>query len=126
MRKRPTRELGTALHRGLRGRCPKCGGGRLFASFLVLRDSCGLCGFDIRRYAPAAGPAFLAMAIASVFLIPVLGLAAALFGPNPVALLVVGLAILPLLAVLLLRATKGAMVGYLWSFEVEGDPGGRA
>lgn len=122
MSQRQPRELGTALRRGAGGRCPQCGKGRLFDGFLTLRDICEHCGFGIRRHAPAAGPAFLSIATASLFLVPVLGLTAVLFGPNPAILAMVGLAILPLLAVVLLRVIKGAMVGYLWVFDVDSGP----
>ncbi|MBV9078403.1 MAG: hypothetical protein JO048_13065, partial [Methylobacteriaceae bacterium] len=31
---------------GLRGRCPRCGQGHLFAGFLAIRPSCEVCGLD--------------------------------------------------------------------------------
>lgn len=119
------RELGKALRRGAAGLCPKCGEGRLFDGFLSLHTACDHCGFGIHRHAPAAGPAFLSAAIASLFVVPILALTAAITGPHPAVLAGVALAILPLLSVLLLRAIKGAMVGYLWAYDVVSDPGNR-
>ena len=33
-----------AIARGVRGRCPACGRGRLFQAFFALSESCGACG----------------------------------------------------------------------------------
>jgi uncharacterized protein (DUF983 family) len=41
----------TALLRGSRTRCPRCGQGRLFARYYALRDRCETCGLDLARYA---------------------------------------------------------------------------
>jgi uncharacterized protein (DUF983 family) len=38
------RDLWTALKRGLRGRCPRCGKGKLFRAFLKVDDHCSVCG----------------------------------------------------------------------------------
>jgi uncharacterized protein (DUF983 family) len=43
--------------RGLRGRCPHCGEGRLFAGFLSLRPKCESCGLDYRFADSGDGPA---------------------------------------------------------------------
>jgi len=43
---------------GLKGRCPRCGQGRLFKGFLKLAPSCNVCGLDFAFADPADGPAF--------------------------------------------------------------------
>ena len=43
--------------RGLRGRCPHCGEGRLFNGFLSLRPKCESCGLDYRFADSGDGPA---------------------------------------------------------------------
>src|SRR5699024_7895950 len=43
---------------GIRGRCPRCGEGRLFDGFLKLRDGCDRCGLSYAFADPADGPAF--------------------------------------------------------------------
>lgn len=120
----PQRDLSRAVRRGSVGRCPNCGDGLLFQGFLVLNDMCAKCGTTLRSYHPKAGPAFLTIAFASLLLVPILGLAAVLFGPDPAVLIAVGLLSLPFLAVLLLRVIKGAMVGYLWAQDIHGRPAG--
>ena len=48
---------------GLRGRCPRCGEGRLFGGFLRLAERCEVCGQDLQALNVADGPAFFAMSI---------------------------------------------------------------
>jgi len=43
---------------GIRGRCPRCGQGHLFAGFLRLREACEACGLSYAFADPADGPAF--------------------------------------------------------------------
>jgi uncharacterized protein (DUF983 family) len=39
----------TALSRGWRLRCPRCGEGKLFRNFLLMHDRCSACGFVYER-----------------------------------------------------------------------------
>lgn len=54
-----------ALAAGLRGRCPRCGQGRLFSGFLTVAAGCGVCGLDFSFADSGDGPA--------VFIILVVG-----------------------------------------------------
>jgi uncharacterized protein (DUF983 family) len=46
------------METGIRGRCPRCGQGRLFKGFLTLAPRCESCGLDYSFADPADGPAF--------------------------------------------------------------------
>jgi uncharacterized protein (DUF983 family) len=48
---------------GLRGRCPRCGEGRLFDGFLKLAPRCAACGLDFSFADSADGPAVFAILI---------------------------------------------------------------
>jgi uncharacterized protein (DUF983 family) len=70
----PMRELGAApspFSAGLRLRCPRCGEGPLFAGLLAVRESCAVCGLDLRAQDSGDGPA--------VFVIFILGFVAMAF-----------------------------------------------
>ena len=43
---------GTAMKRGFRGRCPRCGEGKLFRAFLKVDDTARPAGWTSRRIAP--------------------------------------------------------------------------
>jgi uncharacterized protein (DUF983 family) len=48
---------------GLRGRCPRCGEGRLFDGFLKVAPCCAACGLDFGFADSADGPAVFAILI---------------------------------------------------------------
>ena len=48
---------------GLKGRCPRCGEGRLFAGFLTLGRSCSNCGLDYGFADAGDGPAVFVILI---------------------------------------------------------------
>jgi uncharacterized protein (DUF983 family) len=51
------------IGRGLRGRCPRCGEGRLFQGFLSLRPACEHCGLDYSFADAGDGPAVFVILI---------------------------------------------------------------
>jgi len=51
------------IGRGLRGRCPRCGEGRLFQGFLGLRPCCEHCGLDYGFADAGDGPAVFVILI---------------------------------------------------------------
>ena len=46
---------------GLHGRCPRCGKGHMFRSWLKLAEGCEVCGLDYGYATPDDGPAFFAL-----------------------------------------------------------------
>jgi uncharacterized protein (DUF983 family) len=44
-------------------RCPRCGRGRLFKGLLTIRESCEVCGLDLRQNDTGDGPAVLVMLV---------------------------------------------------------------
>jgi uncharacterized protein (DUF983 family) len=56
--------LGSAFARGLGGRCPRCGGARLFDGLLKVRAHCGACGLDFAFADAGDGPAVFVILIA--------------------------------------------------------------
>jgi uncharacterized protein (DUF983 family) len=53
----PVSPTGLPIAKGLRGRCPRCGEGRLFQGFLTLRPDCERCGLDYGFADAGDGPA---------------------------------------------------------------------
>jgi uncharacterized protein (DUF983 family) len=50
---------------GIRGRCPRCGEGKLFGGFIKLASRCDVCGLDYGFADPGDGPAFFAISVMS-------------------------------------------------------------
>ena len=95
---------------GFKGRCPRCGDGRLFRTFIDIAPRCDVCGLDYSFADAGDGPAVFVILIAGFV---VLGGALALdlaYDP-PVWLLIAIFAPLTLAVCLgLLRPLKGFLV----------------
>jgi uncharacterized protein (DUF983 family) len=57
------------IARGLRGRCPRCGKGRLFQGFLTLRKACESCGLDFGFADAGDGPAVFVILIGGAIVV---------------------------------------------------------
>lgn len=57
---------------GLRSRCPACGEGALFSSYLKIRDNCPACGADFRAADAGDGPAVFVILIVGAIVAPLL------------------------------------------------------
>ncbi len=57
------------IARGLRGRCPRCGEGRLFRGFLQLRPRCESCGLDFNFADAGDGPAVFVILIGGAIVV---------------------------------------------------------
>ena len=62
----------SALWRGVRGRCPRCGHGRLFCAFLKVDDHCSVCSLDFTGHRADDLPAHLVIVIVGHVLVPVI------------------------------------------------------
>ena len=51
------------IQAGLKGRCPRCGEGRLFSGFLTVGESCNNCGLDYSFADAGDGPAVFVILI---------------------------------------------------------------
>lgn len=56
--------LGTIARRGLLGRCPRCGQGKLLKGLLDIADGCDVCGLKFFGHDAGDGPA-----VASIFIL---------------------------------------------------------
>lgn len=103
----------TALSRGLRGRCPHCGEGRLFRTYLKVSQACPACGVDLARYPADDGPAYFTILIVGhLVIVPVLFIPWVWQGPTLVTVPVT-LGFLAAVTLALLPIVKGAFIGHM-------------
>ena len=57
---------------GFRCRCPQCGQGALFQSYLKFRDTCAACGADFKAADAGDGPAVFVILIVGAIVAPLL------------------------------------------------------
>lgn len=116
----PAEIMANPILRGLRGRCPNCGEGRMFARFLKVADQCPSCGEELHHQRADDFPAYLVLFIAGHLLIPVVLGVEEVFEP---ALWVHAALWIPatlILCVGLLQPVKGAVVGLQWKLGMHG------
>ena len=127
------------MRRGLIGRCPNCGQGKLYRAYLKVTP-CQACGHDNTQYhADDAGPYFTILLVGHIVIGPMLFMPFIWRAPTA---LVIGTT-LPTIAVLsdwvfqaveaqevltllLLPRVKGAIIGLHWALNCKGDPSGEA
>ena len=114
------RSYWTSLGRGLRGRCPNCGQGRLFYRYLKVEPVCQACGHDLDRYPSDDGPAyFTVLIIGHVVIVPFLILGAQLIWKAPLWILVPSaLAALATITLTALPVVKGGVIGVLYALDI--------
>lgn len=109
------RPLRPALLLALRGRCPACGKGRLFAHFLKPVAACAHCGERWDKHQADDFPAYIVILLLGHLLVPLMiEVNAALAIPLGVQMaLWPGLAIL--LGAAMIQPAKGAVIAFQWA-----------
>ena len=114
------RNVWTAMKRGFRGRCPRCGEGKLFRAFLKVDNNCSACGLDFTPHRADDLPAYLVIVIVGHIVVPTVLMIETNYSP-PVALqLAIYLPLTLILSLLLLQPVKGAVVGAQWALHMHG------
>ncbi len=119
------RPLGLAVRRGLAGRCPNCGEGRLFRAYLKVNDACPACGEDFTPQRADDAPAYVTILIVGHFVVAGIVAAEDIWPDSPVLVdAFVWAALAVALSLFILPRVKGALIGYQWAVRMHGfgDP----
>lgn len=121
-----TRNVGAAVWNGMKLRCPNCGKGHLFRSYLKVADKCDVCGEELFHHRADDMPPYLAILIVGHLIV---GLMLELEFHAQIEPWVYFVTLVPLaviLPLLLLPSIKGAIVGLQWANRMHGfDPANR-
>ena len=112
--------LASDLGRGLRGRCPACGQGRLFRAFLKVNDQCPACHEDLHHHRADDFPAYLVIVIVGHLLVPVALHVETVFAPSYWVHLALWLPLTLGMCLGLLQPIKGAIVALQWRLGMDG------
>lgn len=114
---RPTKP---AMLRGAMCRCPACGEGKLYKSYLKVNDHCPNCNEALHHHRADDGPAYLTILLVSHLGAPLLLAIFVAYRPSAMTLLTsFGLGAI-VLSLLLLPVIKGGMVGFQWARRMHG------
>ena len=123
---RPTRNVFLAMRRGLIGRCPNCGGGAMFGSYLTVNPRCPVCGEDLSFERADDAPSWLTLLIVCVLVGAGVLISEDAWPDMPLLLAaVLWLAVTVVASLLILPRMKGAVVGYQWATRMHGFSGGQ-
>ena len=114
------RDVGPALRHGLRQRCPNCGDGRIFTSYLKVVDECAACGEALHHHRADDIPTYFTILIVAHMIGLALPLGFGHLASAPVTFAIILCAGATALALLLLPRIKGMVVGLQWAKRMEG------
>jgi uncharacterized protein (DUF983 family) len=114
------RNVWTAMKRGFRGRCPRCGEGRLFRAFLKVDDNCSACGLDFTPHRADDLPAYLVIVIVGHIVVPTALWIETNYSPPVPLQLAIYLPLTLIASLTLLQPVKGAVVGVQWALRMHG------
>jgi uncharacterized protein (DUF983 family) len=119
-KQREQRSVAQAMFNGFCDRCPSCGNRGLFARFLKTEDRCNYCGTEFHHHRADDLPAYLVVLILGHIMVGLVLLVqeVADFGIWQQLSVIAPLSVV--IAVLLLKPTKGAVVGLQWALRMHG------
>ena len=110
-----------AASAGLRGRCPRCGEGKLFKGYVAMPERCSNCNLDYRFADAGDGPAVFVILFAGFVMIGLMFWVETAYEPPIWLHLVVFLPLTALVCLGLLRPLKGLLIGL--QFRNKAEPG---
>ena len=114
------RDVFAAMKRGFRGRCPRCGEGKLFRAFLKTADNCAVCGLDFTPHRADDLPAYLVIVIVGHIMVPIALSIETNFSPPVWLQMATYLPLTFVMSLALLQPVKGAVVGFQWALRMHG------
>jgi uncharacterized protein (DUF983 family) len=114
------RDIWVSMKRGFRGRCPRCGEGRLFRAFLKVDDVCPACGLDLTPQRADDLPAYLVIVIVGHVVVLTALWIETDYSPPIWLQLAVYLPFTSIASLILLQPVKGAVVGMQWALRMHG------
>ncbi|WP_102866687.1 DUF983 domain-containing protein [Pseudovibrio exalbescens] len=116
----PKRDVAAAMLNGGRLKCPACGEGKMFASFLKVNQSCHSCGEELYHHrADDAPPYFTIFIVGHVVVALCLAVEMAFFPPLWLHL-ALWLPLTVIMSLAMLPPIKGSLVGLQWALRMHG------
>lgn len=117
---KPTRPVWQALRRGTACRCPACGEGRMFSSYLKVAPACESCGEALHHHRADDAPPYLTIFVVGHLLVPLMLWLEVAYQPDYWIHVALWLPLTLVLCLVLLPVLKGAVVAYQWALRMHG------
>ena len=117
------RPLWPSLLRGAMLKCPACGVGSIFTSYLKVSDQCSHCGESLHHHRADDAPAYFTIVIVGHVIVSLVLSVEMAYRPPIWLHMAIWLPLTLILALALLAPIKGALVSLQWSLLMHGfDP----
>lgn len=117
------RDLSTSIKRGLLGRCPRCGQGKLFRAFLKPFDNCPVCHEDFTHHRADDLPAYLAIVIVGHVAVGGFMMTDQSVSWSSWLHLAIWTPITLIMTLAIIQPIKGAVIGWQWAARMHGFGG---
>lgn len=111
----------TALIRGVVGRCPRCGQGRLLHRYLKMAERCKVCGEPYGHLRVDDAASWLTILVVGHITVPIIFFCEVSFQLSLWLAYTVYLPLVGGLAALILPRCKGAIPAAMWAIKAEGS-----
>ncbi|SJZ75802.1 Uncharacterized conserved protein, DUF983 family [Enhydrobacter aerosaccus] len=111
---------GTALLRGLLGRCPACGEGHLFRAFVKVAEHCERCGEPFHHHRADDFPAYVVIVLVGHIIVPLAMIVEIAYSPPYWLHTLIWLPLVLVLSIGLLQPIKGMIVALQWQMGMHG------
>jgi uncharacterized protein (DUF983 family) len=117
------RSTQTAMINGVQLKCPACGEGQLFKSFLKVADTCPKCGEELHHQRADDAPAYFTMFIVGHIVVGLVMVVESAYAPELWVHALLWGPLLLGLSLFLLPRIKGALIGLQWAQRMHGFDG---
>ena len=111
---------GLYLLRGMLGRCPACGEGKLFRAFVKVADRCPACGEDLHHHRADDFPAYLTIFLVGHLVVPIAMYVEIVYQPSYCLHTFLWAPMVIILSIGLLQPIKGLIVALQWHMGMHG------
>ena len=111
---------GLYLMRGMMGRCPACGEGKLFRAFVKVADRCNVCGEDLHHHRADDFPAYLTIFLVGHLVVPIAMYVEIAYQPSYWLHTFLWAPMVIILSIGLLQPIKGMIVALQWHMGMHG------
>lgn len=119
----PERDTFAAMRRGARGKCPACGSGALYSSYLKVSDTCPECAEELHHHRADDAPPYFTLLIACHFIVAGVMFVEDYYHPSYWLHIAMWFPLTIGMCLWLLPRIKGALVGLQWALRMHGFGG---
>lgn len=118
------RDVWQAMRRGMAGRCPSCGQGKLFYKYLKVTPTCPVCGEVLSHHRADDAPPYVVITIVGhIVLFGIMYVESRMVNFSYLTHLLIWPPIALAMSLALLPPVKGALIGLQWALRMHGFGG---